>query len=317
MIAMIAEAGSGVRQRGRLEASEIASDTGKIMHYWRAMRPQQWIKNAFVWAGFLFAHAWHDTSLAMHVAAAFAAFCLLASAVYVGNDWIDRDADRLHPVKRGRPIAAGRISFAAAASMSIALALAALALGAWVGVELLAVLIAYILVNIAYSLGLKRMVIIDVIAVALGFLLRLLAGTLGVGIPPSPWLLMCGLMLTLLLGFGKRRAELSALTADSGRAVLAEYSPALLDRLITVCVSGTLISYSLYTISPQTIALHGSANLVYTVPIVTYGLFRYLYLLDRQHAAEDPSRLMLTDHHLQGAALAWLAAVVWVLTHGS
>src|SRR2546430_2117133 len=187
-------------------ASGRRPDTGTIMHYWRSLRPQQWIKNAFVWAGFLFAHAWHDPSL---------------------------------------------------------------------------------------------------------------AGTLGVGIAPSPWLLMCGLMLTLLLGFGKRRAELVAVTGDSGRAVLAEYSPALLDRLITVCVSGTLISYSLYTISPQTIALHGSANLVYTVPIVTYGLFRYLYLLDRQYAAEDPSRLLLTDHHLQGAALAWLAAVVWVLTHGS
>jgi 4-hydroxybenzoate polyprenyltransferase len=201
--------------------------------------------------------------------------------------------------------------------MSIALALAAFALGTWVGVDLVAILLAYLVLNAAYSLGLKRMVIIDVISVALGFLLRLLAGTLGVGIAPSPWLLMCGLMLTLLLGFGKRRAELVAVTAESGRAVLAEYSPALLDRLITVCVSGTLISYSLYTISPQTIALHGSANLVYTVPIVTYGLFRYLYLLDQQHAAEDPSRLMLTDHHLQGAALAWLAAVVWVLTHGS
>jgi 4-hydroxybenzoate polyprenyltransferase len=287
------------------------------MHYWRSLRPQQWIKNAFVWAGFLFAHAWHDSSLAARVAAAFVAFCLLASAVYIGNDWIDRDSDRAHPLKRDRPIAAGRISLAASASMSIALALAAFALGTWVGVDLVAILLAYLVLNAAYSLGLKRMVIIDVISVALGFLLRLLAGTLGVGIAPSPWLLMCGLMLTLLLGFGKRRAELVAVTAESGRVVLAEYSPALLDRLITVCVSGTLISYSLYTISPQTIALHGSANLVYTVPIVTYGLFRYLYLLDQQHAAEDPSRLMLTDHHLQGAALAWLAAVVWVLTHGS
>ena len=287
------------------------------MHYWRALRPQQWIKNAFVWAGFLFAHAWDDRALASHVAAAFAAFCMLASAVYIGNDWIDRDVDRAHPLKRNRPIAAGRISPAAAASISIALALAAFALGAWSGIELIAILAAYLVLNVAYSLALKRIVIIDVIAVSLGFLLRLLAGTLGVGIAPSPWLLMCGLMLTLLLGFGKRRAELAAVATASGRAVLTEYSPALLDRLITVCVSGTLISYSLYTISPQTIALHGSVNLVYTVPIVTYALFRYLYLLDRQHAAEDPSRLMLTDHHLQGAALAWLAAVVWALTQGT
>src|ERR1700694_4178751 len=286
-------------------ASGSRPDTGTIMHYWRSLRPQQWIKNAFVWAGFLFAHAWHDSSLAAHVAAAFVAFCLLASAVYIGNDWIDRDSHRAHPLKRDRPIAAGRISLAASASMSIALALAAFALATWVSVELTAILIAYLVLNAAYSLGLKRMVIIDVIAVALGFLLRLLAGTLGVGIAPSPWLLMCGLMLTLLLGFGKRRAELAGTPAGLGRDVLSEYSLALLDRLITVCVSGTLIAYSLYTISPQTIELHGSADLVYTVPVVTYALFRYLYLLDRHDAAEDPSRLFLSDRHLQLAAVIW------------
>jgi 4-hydroxybenzoate polyprenyltransferase len=284
-----------------------------IMHYWQALRPQQWVKNAFVWAGFLFARDWHDATLAGHVGAAFAAFCLMASAVYIGNDWIDRDADRAHPVKRDRPIAAGRISGGIAASMSIALGVAAFAIAAWVGAGLVAVLLAYVVLNVAYTLALKRVVIVDVIVVALGFLLRILAGTIGVGIAPSPWLLMCGLMLTLLLGFGKRRAELEAATPDTGRSVLAAYSPALLDRLITVSVSGTLISYSLYTISPQTIALHGSANLVYTVPIVTYALFRYMYLLDQQHAAEDPSQLMLNDRHLQGAAFVWFVAVIWIL----
>jgi 4-hydroxybenzoate polyprenyltransferase len=284
-----------------------------IMHYWQALRPPQWVKNAFVWAGFLFARDWHNTALAGHVGAAFAAFCLMASAVYIGNDWIDRGADRAHPVKRTRPIAAGRISGGVAASMSTALGVAAFALAAWVGPDLVAVLLAYVVLNLAYTLALKRVVIVDVIAVALGFLLRILAGTIGVGIEPSPWLLMCGLMLTLLLGFGKRRAEFDAVTPDAGRSVLVTYSPALLDRLITVSVSGTLISYSLYTISPQTIALHGSADLVYTVPIVTYALFRYMYLLDEQHAAEDPSRLMLNDRHLQGAALAWLVAVIWIL----
>jgi 4-hydroxybenzoate polyprenyltransferase len=198
-------------------------------------------------------------------------------------------------------------------TLALLLGAGAFALAARVGVQLLAVLAIYLALNAAYSLALKRMVIVDVIAVALGFLLRILAGTVGVGIAPSPWLLMCGLMLTLLLGFGKRRAELVGMSPESGRDVLSQYSPALLDRLITVCVSGTLIAYSLYTISPQTIALHGSADLVYTVPIVTYALFRYLYLLDRQHATEDPSRLFLSDHHLQVAAVVWLGAVIWVL----
>ena len=283
------------------------------MQYWRALRPQQWIKNAFVWAGFLFARNWHDAALARDVAIAFVAFCLLASAVYLGNDWLDREADRAHPTKRARPIAIGAIGGGAAASLAALLAVVALVLGAWVGARLLAVLVGYLALNTAYSLSLKRIVIVDVFALSIGFLLRLLAGTAGVGIAPSPWLMMCGLMLTLLLGFGKRRAETIATDPAAGRAVLAEYSPALLDRLIVVCVSGTLIAYSLYTISPQTIALHGSADLVYTVPIVTYALFRYLYLLGGGRAAEDPSGLFVGDRHLQTTALAWLVAVVWIL----
>lgn len=299
--------GSSVSRKRRGELNSM------IMHYWRVLRPQQWVKNAFVWAGFIFAREWHDPVLVAHVAAAFAAFCLVASAVYVGNDWIDRDTDRAHAVKRNRPIASGRIRGRDAAVTSVVLLFAGFALAGWVGVDLVVVLAAYVALNAAYSLGLKRVVIVDVFAVALGFLLRILAGTVGVGIAPSPWLLMCGLMLTLLLGFGKRHAELASVPTEAGRSVLARYSTSLLDRLITVCVSGTLVTYSLYTISPQTIALHGSANLVYTVPIVSYALFRYLYLLDRQHAAEDPARLMLTDRHLFGAALAWLATVIWIL----
>lgn len=283
------------------------------MHYWQLLRPRQWIKNAFVWAGFLFARTWHDTALAQDVAVAFVAFCLLASAVYIGNDWLDRAADREHPTKRRRPLASGRIGGGAAALLAAVLAISALVLGAWVGTALLAVLVGYLALNLAYSLVLKRIVIVDVFALSLGFLLRILAGTVGVGIAPSPWLLMCGLMLTLLLGFGKRRSEQVGVEAAAGRPVLAEYSPALLDRLIVVCVSGTLIAYSLYTISPQTIALHGSADLVYTVPIVTYALFRYLYLLGGGRAAEDPSGLFVGDRHLQATAVAWLVAVIWIL----
>jgi len=283
------------------------------MHYWQTLRPQQWIKNAFVWAGFLFARAWGDAGLATKVAIAFVAFCLIASAVYIVNDLIDRDADRAHPLKRDRPIASGRVNAGGAAALAVLLAVAGFALATAAGSALVATLLSYVALNVAYSLALKRVVIIDVIAVALGFLLRILAGTLGVGIEPSPWLLMCGLMLTLLLGFGKRRAELVSVAPSGSRAVLVDYSPALLDRLITVCVGGTLISYSLYTISPQTILLHGSANLVYSVPIVTYALFRYLYLLDAGHAAEDPSRLFMSDHHLQLAAVAWVGAVLWIL----
>ncbi len=285
----------------------------------RLARPHQWVKNSFVLVGLLFGHAWGDTTTLRGVALVFAAFCLASSAVYVFNDIADREADRAHPHKRRRPIAAGEVDVATAYRFSGMLALAALALALPASPAALSIVAAYLALNVAYSLGLKHVVILDVFIIATGFMLRILAGTLGVGIAPSQWLLLCGLMLTVFLGFAKRRAELFALEAGNQergdqRKVLADYSPAILDRMIAVSAAGVIVSYALYTVSAETVRIHGTDKLVWTLPFVLYGVFRYLWLLHREGGGGDPTRELLHDWHLLAASLAWLAVTLGVLS---
>ncbi len=287
----------------------------------RLMRPHQWVKNGFVLIGLLFGHAWSDPEMLAQVLAAFVAFCLISSAVYVMNDLIDREQDRLHPEKCHRPLASGKVGVGAAVGLATLCLVAGLgmAAGLFAGFGLPAsqmpwIFIAYVLMNLGYSLGLKHVVILDVFIIAAGFMLRILAGTLGVGILPSHWLLLCGLMLTLFLGFAKRRAEVNV-PAEEGkphRRVLDEYTVPLLDQFITLAAGATVIAYSLYTVSEETIALHGTPWLIATVPCVIYGLFRYLYRLHRGGGG-DPARELLSDPHLLGVSALWLALVIWLL----
>jgi 4-hydroxybenzoate polyprenyltransferase len=277
-----------------------------------ALRPKQWTKNAFVLVGPLFGHRWAGDDLRL-AAFAFVAFCLASSAVYVYNDWIDRDADRHHPVKRSRPIAAGRLSAAAIAFIGLFCCAAAYALAAAIGPAMMFLISAYFGLNIAYTVWLKHVVIADVFAIAGGFQLRLFGGTIGLGSPPSQWLLLCGFALTLLLALGKRRGELvTPGHTGTTRSVLGDYSLELIDQLLAICATLTLAAYGLYTISPDTVAVHGARDLPYTIPIVTYGVFRYLVIL-RDDSDGDPSRLLFTDRQLQVTALLWLAAVVWIV----
>lgn len=180
-------------------------------------------------------------------------------------------------------------------------------LGLYVSITVLAILLAYFIMNIFYDYALKRIVLIDVFCISAGFMLRILAGTIGVGIPPSKWLLLCGLMITLFLGFAKRRAEYiaSAEKNHEMRSVLKNYSPLLLDELITICATGAILSYSLYTMSPETIRLHKTENLIYTVPFVIYAIFRYIYLLHHHNSGEDPSRDLLKDPHILATVAGW------------
>ena len=281
----------------------------------RLARPYQWVKNSFVLVGLVFGHAWGDAATLRAVALAFAAFCLASSAVYVFNDIADREADRVHPQKRRRPIAAGEVGVVTAAWFSGLLALSGLALALSASAAALAIIAAYLALNAGYSLGLKHVAILDVFIIAAGFMLRILAGTLGVGIAPSQWLLLCGMMLTVFLGFAKRRAELIALQESAGdqRKVLADYSPALLDRMIAVSAGGVIVCYALYTVSAETALTHGTDKLVLTLPFVLYGVFRYLWLLHRAGGGGDPSRELLRDPHLLGATLGWLAVTLAVL----
>jgi 4-hydroxybenzoate polyprenyltransferase len=284
----------------------------------RLMRPHQWIKNGFLFVGVIFGHGWSDSRLVAEALLLFAAFCLVSSAVYILNDITDRDADRLHPDKRERPLARGEIGVGVPIALCIALALVGLALAAAVSLPALLIAAGYVVLNIGYSAGLKHVAILDVFMVAGGFMLRILAGTAGIGIPPSKWLLLCGLMLTLFLGFCKRRAELLAVTgpANSGgghRAALDGYTMALLDCLIAVSVAGAALGYALYTVDPDTIAVHGTDRLFLTVPFVLYGLFRYLQVVYSKGGGGDPAWEMLRNPHLIAAIAGWLGTTGWFL----
>jgi 4-hydroxybenzoate polyprenyltransferase len=244
------------------------------------------------------------------------AFSLTASGVYIINDLFDRQHDLNHPLKKHRPLAAQTVSVTAAVILLIALLVAAFGLGLFIANKVAAILLIYLLVNIAYSLSLKHVVILDVFIIASGFMLRILAGTMGVGIAPSQWLLLCGLMMTLFLGFAKRRAELYALTDDvpSHRKVLSHYQPVLLDHMIIVTATCVILTYSLYTMSPATIQAHHTESLIYTVPFVIYGIFRYIYSLHRQSAGGDPALQIFRDPHLLLAIVGWLVVTLWLIS---
>lgn len=279
------------------------------------MRPHQWLKNGFVFVGLFFGHAWGELATVQAVVLAALAFCLLSSAIYIVNDYLDREADRLHPHKCLRPLAAGTVSPRPALLLALICAMLGLLL-AWLASPVVLMIVSgYAVLNLLYSWHLKQVVILDVFIIAAGFMLRILAGTLGVGIPPSSWLLLTGLMVTLFLGFAKRRAELVAVEpgGEGTRKVLQNYSLPMLDLMIGVCATGVVIAYSLYTMSPQTIAIHQTENLIYTVPLVLYGLFRYLHLNFSANAGEDPSRDLLRDPHLLITVLLWGGLTLWLL----
>lgn len=281
----------------------------------KLMRPHQWVKNAFVFTGLVFSHSWGDPDLVLRVVLAAVGFSFMASSVYILNDIVDREQDAKHPKKKNRPLAARRIGVPAAAVLGVILGAAGLGLGYWVSPLVFLMLLAYSLMNVAYSFYLKHKVLLDVFVIAAGFMLRILAGTAGVGIPPSQWLVLCGLMVTLFLGFTKRRAEIITMGEgkSSSRRVLEHYSPVLLDKMIGITASGMIMSYSLYTMSPDTIRIHGTEHLIYTVPFVMYGIFRYIYLLHHQRGGTDTAHDIARDPWLLAALAAWLGFTIWLI----
>lgn len=282
----------------------------------RLVRPEQWVKNAFICAGVLFGGHLVDVAAVRAMVLAVLAFSMGASSVYVLNDYLDRDADRLHPTKRSRPLAVGAVSSRSA----LAIALACLALGLLLanlaGWRVLVLLGLYLAINVAYALKLKHEAVIDVFCIAAGFMLRLLAGTTGIGIAPSGWLLLTGMFVTLFLGFSKRRAEWARAGGTGGtRQVLADYSAPMLDAFLAITATGTVLCYGLYTLDPQTVALHGTQRLIVTVPLVLFGIFRYLYILYRTNEGENPTRDLFADPQLLGCGIAYVMLVVLILYH--
>jgi 4-hydroxybenzoate polyprenyltransferase len=280
-----------------------------------SLRPRQWTKNGLVWAGLIFSQSFLDPVAVGRVVAAFMIFCALSGSVYLINDVLDAERDRSHPQKRDRPVASGRLRPGLAVATGTVLALLASAAGFALSPRLGIVAVAYVALLVAYSAGLKHLVILDALIIAAGFVLRALAGVVVIDAEFSNWLLLCTILLALFLTFGKRRHEILLLedAAVNHRPILFEYSPQLLDQMIAVVAASTLMAYALYTISPETAAKLGTTQLPLTIPFVLYGLFRYLYLLYRRDLGGNPSEHLLTDRALLADIALWAAAVVGLL----
>lgn len=294
----------------------------------RAMRPHQWVKNVFVLAAVVFARgdAAHSASLpddysdVWRSLLAFFAFALGSSSIYLVNDVMDVESDRRHPTKRNRPIASGELSIPAALVLSLVCVGGALSL-AWLAggrsVEVIVVVGGYMLMNLAYSVKLKQIVLVDAFCIAIGFILRVKAGGLAADYYVSHWLILCTLFLSLFLALNKRKAELDLLGDDSAshRANLKEYTPAFLDQMVTVLAATTIVCYTMYTVSDDTAAKFGEKNLlIYSVPFVVFGLARYMLLVQTQKGGGNPTRVLLGgDAIFVINGLAWLGVVVSVL----
>jgi 4-hydroxybenzoate polyprenyltransferase len=280
-----------------------------------SLRPWQWTKNLLVFAGLIFSQSLHHPALVARAVLAFLIFCALSGSVYLINDVLDAERDRSHPQKRLRPVASGRLRADVAAGVGAVLALAACLAAFVVSARLGLVAATYAALLVAYSAGLKHLVIVDALIIAAGFVLRALAGVVVVDAEFSHWLLLCTILLALFLTFGKRRHEILLLEdgAADHRPILFEYSPQLLDQMIAVVAASTFMAYALYTISPETAAKLGTTRLPLTIPFVLYGLFRYLYLLYRRDLGGSPSEHLLADRALLLDVALWAAAVVTLL----
>jgi 4-hydroxybenzoate polyprenyltransferase len=282
-----------------------------------SLRPRQWVKNLFVFAGVIFSQQML-TPLAWTALAAFVTFCGLSGAIYLFNDVADVERDRLHPTKRLRPIASGALSRSTALVFGALLLTGCLAAAFWIGPAFGLVALGYGALLTAYSVWLKHLVILDVLTVAGGFVLRAVAGAVAVEVEISGWLLICTILIALFLALGKRRHEYRSLARDAAahRPILAEYSESFLDQMISVVTASTVTAYALYTMSPETVAKFHTRLLPLTLPFVLYGIFRYLYLLYRRDLGGNPSDLFVNDRALLLDALLWMLAT-FAIIYGS
>lgn len=276
-----------------------------------SVRPEQWLKNVFVFLPLIFSRHLLDLELLVATGYGFICLCLASSGVYLFNDVIDIEADRNHPIKSRRPVAAGTLSLRSAVLSSVVLMAAGLAGSYLLNTYFLLIVLAYLAINLLYTLRLKHLVILDILVIALGFILRVMAGTVLVEVRPSDWLILCTLTLALFLGFSKRRQELILIgeSANHHRKVLEHYSIPFLDQMISVATACTVISYTLYTVSDETVARFGSRNLIFTVPFVLYGIFRYLYLTYHKETGDNPSTVIWSDWPFCLNALLWVGLI--------
>jgi 4-hydroxybenzoate polyprenyltransferase len=284
----------------------------------RTARLHHWVKNLILFAALIFAQKYTNAVSVILAIKAFAAFCLAASAIYFINDISDCKQDRLHPIKKSRPIASGQLSFTTAWIIAVLLLIAGLGISLSINSKFLVYFLAYVILNFGYNLGIKNIVIVDVMVLALGFVIRAGAGAVAISVPISSWLLICTVLLALFLGFAKRRHELIDLgdSAVSHRQSLAHYSPYFLDQMISVVTASTVIAYTFYTLSPEVKEKFGTDNLVFTVPLVLYGIFRYLYLVHQKEQGGNPTKLLITDWPLLTCVGLWIVVVLIIFQIG-
>ena len=280
-----------------------------------SLRPDQWTKNLIVFAGLIFGQRLLDATTFGSAIWAFAVFCGLSSAMYLVNDLADRAEDRQHPTKRNRPIASGALSSRSAITSAVVLVGASLGAAFALSWNLGVIAVAFVGLLAAYSRFLKHLVILDVLAIAAGVVIRAIGGAVAVEVPISQWLLICTVLLALFLGLSKRRHELILLgdLAAEHRRSLAQYSPQLLDQLISIVAAATLVSYAFYTVEPATVENFGTDRLTWTLPFPIYGIFRYLYLVHREEGGGSPAEMLLRDRPLLACVAFWAAAIVLII----
>ena len=284
----------------------------------QSLRPIQWAKNLFVLAPLVFGHLLDAPDAIGRALVALGAFCLASSTVYLINDIRDREDDRRHPVKRLRPLAAGTLAVPTAVTATGVLGVAALALAFWLGPAFALILGTYLVINLLYTHWFKHMVILDVMSISLGFVLRVLAGAVATGVRVSSWLFLCTVFLALFLAFSKRRHEITLLAAEAAgqRRVLDHYSPAFLDQMINVVTASAVVSYALYCVATETVEKYHTQDLVYTIPLVLYGIFRYLFLMYQSPGERNPTEAILRDPPFLINIVLWGIAVVWIVYGG-
>ncbi|MGB9722331.1 MAG: decaprenyl-phosphate phosphoribosyltransferase [Chloroflexia bacterium] len=286
-----------------------------------SMRPKQWSKNVFVFAGLVFAVRLFDPYAVAEALLAFALFCLASSAVYLINDVTDIERDRAHPVKRNRPLASGRLRPGVAIAAAVLLIAISVPAAFWLSLYFGAILLTYLLLMVAYSFCLKNVVILDIMAIAFGFVLRAAGGAVAIRVSISHWLFVCTILLALFLGLAKRRHELLLLEQNAGshRHILSQYSPALLEELLAIVAASTVIAYSLYTVYgpnprlPTYEYVHDIPYMMLTIPFVIYAIFRYLFLVYQKNKGGSPEEILLGDFPFLLNLLLWGIAVLVIL----
>jgi 4-hydroxybenzoate polyprenyltransferase len=296
------------REGSSVGDTAVEARPGVVVAAIKQLRPKQWTKNALLFAALVFSGEVLNPEAVIRALVGFAAFCLLSSSGYALNDWLDREADRKHPKKRHRPIASGALPESVALVEMAVIAALGVGLGLWLGVGFLSIALIYLGTTLAYSFFFKHKVILDVMFLSSGFVWRAIAGAVAIQVAVSPWLFLCTAFLALFLGFNKRRAELLQLGAEGGtRRNLADYSPKMLEQYQSIVTGSTVLCYALYTVLGET------TWMTMTIPFVLYGIFRYIYLVDRHGEGGAPDETLLSDRPLLWTVLAYGAVALAVI----